>query len=211
MIRNATLHLTHGWASNPGCFFCMCLTCIMLLTAACSGNAPQETKTQKSRKSTVQKQIKPDKKKIKKARRDKQESKDKDNSTAEVYTYDPAGKTDPFIPLVYDKKEGKKAAPTRMTSPLQTDKPLTPLQTYNLSELKLVAVIQGSEDNATALVEDPDGFGYIVRTGTLIGENNGVIKKIQSSRIIIEQRYISPTGNRESKIATLEINYQNLQ
>ena len=78
------------------------------------------------------------------------------------YAYNPAGKPDPFKPFIQltPVKEGTRTVP------------LTPLQRYEISQLKLVAVISGAEGNV-ALVEDSAGKGFFLKRGTLIGKNDG--------------------------------------
>ncbi len=59
------------------------------------------------------------------------------------YIYDPMGKPDPFKPFILEVKRSKEEA----------DKALQPLQRYELSQLKLVAIIWNIA-NPRALVED---------------------------------------------------------
>ncbi|HPD60575.1 MAG TPA: hypothetical protein PKV48_02285, partial [Thermodesulfobacteriota bacterium] len=62
------------------------------------------------------------------------------------YNYDPTGKPDPFKPFILEVKRSKEEA----------DKILQPLQRYELSQLKLVAIIWNI-DKPRALVEDSAG------------------------------------------------------
>ncbi len=48
--------------------------------------------------------------------------------------------------------------------------PSTPLCRFDRSQLKLVGVIQVNEGQFKGMVEDPDGRGYFVTSGMLIGE-----------------------------------------
>ena len=69
---------------------------------------------------------------------------------------------------------------------------LTPLQRYDLAELKLVAIIVAGE-NSKAMVEDSKGDGYIVSKGTLIGDKFGEVEKIKSNEVIIIEKEVDPT------------------
>lgn len=97
----------------------------------------------------------------------------------EVYSYNPAGKPDPFKPFI-------QLTPSRET--LRTGL-LTPLQRYDISQLKLVAIITIPQGNNVALVEDSLGKGYFLKKGTVIGKNDGKVKKILRDRVIIEEIY----------------------
>lgn len=117
------------------------------------------------------------------------------------YFYDASGKPDPFEPLVAALE------PTQMekgasVDRIRSDKPLTPLQRFDISDLFLVAVIL-ADNNTTALVEDNAHNGYIVKEGMVIGKNDGVIKKILKDRMIIEEKIADSAGNIETKITTL--------
>jgi len=93
------------------------------------------------------------------------------------YTYNPAGKPDPFKPFI-------QLTPVRESRKV----PLTPLQKYEISQLKLVAIISTPEGNI-GLVEDSAGKGYFLKKGTEIGKNDGKVTKILSDRVIVEEAY----------------------
>jgi len=56
-----------------------------------------------------------------------------------------------------------------------------------------------------AMLEGPDGKGYFVRVGTIIGPNRGVIKKITQNTIVIEEKYKNMMGEIESKEIVVEL------
>jgi len=117
------------------------------------------------------------------------------------YAYDATGKPDPFVPLITLE------AATKSSAPQQSTAPLTPLQKYDLSELKLVAIV-AHDKGVTAVLEDPAGFGFIVREGTLVGKNEGIIKKITGNALLIEEKAYSALGNLEPRISTLTIKHE---
>jgi type IV pilus assembly protein PilP len=98
------------------------------------------------------------------------------------YSYSPAGKPDPFKPFI-------QLAPVREARNV----PLTPLQKYEISQLKLVAIIAGKEGNI-GLVEDSAGKGYFLKKGTEIGKNDGRVTKIMKDRVIVEEAYQDVLG-----------------
>jgi type IV pilus assembly protein PilP len=108
------------------------------------------------------------------------------------YAYNPVGKPDPFKPFI-------QITPTKEY--LKTV-PLTPLQKYEISQLKLVAIIVSPEGNV-ALVEDSAGKGYFLKKGTGIGKNDGKVKKILKDRVIIEEVYDDISGQKKSNEISL--------
>jgi hypothetical protein len=75
--------------------------------------------------------------------------------------------------------------------------PKTALQTP-IKKLKLVGIIWG-EDNKRALVETSNAKGHSVKTGSLIGENFGVIQSIESRKIVILEKKRNFDGKISSK------------
>ncbi|UCD71848.1 MAG: pilus assembly protein PilP [Syntrophobacterales bacterium] len=119
---------------------------------------------------------------VSKHKRQKPPPKEKDERVVEEkeepsYTYNPVGKRDPFIPFIT-------LGPKKPVSTV----PLTPLQRYDVSELKLVGILKGPA-GYRALVEDAGGKGFIITKGTPIGRGNGRVKEIHDNRVIIEQTY----------------------
>lgn len=82
-------------------------------------------------------------------------------------------------------------------------KALTPLEKFDLGELKLVGVL--SKGNETvALVEDNEGKGYTVKRGTRIGRNGGVVGKITVKEVVIIEEFFDISGRKirkEKKLA----------
>lgn len=66
--------------------------------------------------------------------------------------------------------------------------PKTPLQRYEVGQLKLVAVIWGL-NGSVAMVETPDGKGYAIKDGDLIGNKGGKVSKVLNNQIVIEEKY----------------------
>ncbi len=105
---------------------------------------------------------------------------------AEVFVYRSAGRRDPFAPIV--SKQEKKAG--------LGDRP--PLERYNISEFKLSAIMWGGF-GYNAMLEGPDGKGYFIRVGTILGPNRGVVKKITQNMIVIEEKFKNAMGETERK------------
>ena len=109
--------------------------------------------------------------------------------TAEVlgdgYSYDPKSRRDPFHALT-------KAIKKEMI----LDVP--PLQRYQLSDVKILGIVWGGY-GYYGLIQTPDGKGYTVKEGMLMGTNNGVIKAITDKAIIVSEPTIDFTGKKIEK------------
>jgi Tfp pilus assembly protein PilP len=102
--------------------------------------------------------------------------------------YDPTGRRDPF-------------RPPRAGGPVHTGEQRTPLQRYEIAQLRLVAVIYDTHD-PRAVVEDEQGLGYIVRVGTPIGPNGGQVRNIERGRVRITEDSVDYYGeHRETEVA----------
>jgi type IV pilus assembly protein PilP len=99
--------------------------------------------------------------------------------------YDPTKRIDPFLPLF---REDNKETVADKTDKSKRKKriPQTPLEKISLNQLKLVAIIRSSSGNK-ALVEDNTGKGYIIKNGTYIGLNSGIVTQINASSVIVEE------------------------
>jgi type IV pilus assembly protein PilP len=98
------------------------------------------------------------------------------------FSYNPVGKADPFKPFIQLTPEK-----------LPKSAFLTPLQKYDISQLRLVAIITLPEGNV-ALVEDQQGRGYFLKRGTAIGRHEGKVKAILKDRVLIEEAYSDVLG-----------------
>ena len=109
-----------------------------------------------------------------------------------VYAYSPAGRRDPFMPIII--KEEKKALAGAKA----------PLERFPINEFKLAGIVWGGL-GYHAMLEGPDGKGYFIRVGTKIGPNQGVVKKITQTSMTIEEKYKDPTGEVNRKEITIEL------
>ncbi len=100
--------------------------------------------------------------------------------------YSALGKRDPFRPMGFGISAAKVPSHCR-------EENLSPLQQVNLSQLKLVGIVW-KIDEPKAMVEDSTGLGYVIKLGTPIGEcqNEGKVKAIRSSEVVIEETFHDP-------------------
>ena len=102
------------------------------------------------------------------------------------YVYEPAGKREPFRPFDLSPK-------------VMDDPTKTPLERYDIGQLKLTAVIAGTEFPA-ATVENQAGKGFIVRKGTKIGLFSGEVVEILPDRIKILETSTDFTGQKKTNV-----------
>ena len=100
--------------------------------------------------------------------------------------YDPAGRRDPFSPVL------------SQLAPGQVDPTLPPLQRVNLTDMNLIAIIWGAY-GYTAMVQTPDGNGYTVRKGTRVGPNAGVVSAVTEKGIIVQERFTDVYGRKQER------------
>ena len=136
----------------------------------CGGGTPPSSLPSKTKSPAVEKKKEEPTKVAEKKEPEKKEEVE--------YSYNPAGKPDPFKPFIQltPVREGSRTGP------------LTPLQKYDISQLKLVAILATPEGNV-ALIEDATGKGYFLKKGTWIGKNDGKVTKILKDKVIIEEVY----------------------
>lgn len=106
-----------------------------------------------------------------------------------AYSYNPLGRRDPFMPLIIKQgaKEREKSFAAR-----------PPLERYDIKEFKLTGIVWGGF-GYNAMLEAPDGKGYFIRVGSVIGPNKGVVKRITQDSIIIEEKFKSYTGETQAR------------
>jgi len=95
------------------------------------------------------------------------------------YTYDPSGKTDPFKSFIAEQEEMEEKAKRR---------PKTYLETLDLSQLELIAIIVGAKGNY-AMVKDSKGTGHVIQKGTSIGTNGGFVERITEKEVVIREEF----------------------
>ncbi len=144
----------------------------LLILTGCGGGTPSAPAPAKGKAAPVEKKAVAVPKPAEKPEAAKEVAKKEEPE----YTYNPAGKPDPFKPFI-------QLTPTKVGA---KGVPLTPLQRYETTQLKLVAIIAAREGNV-ALVEDSAGKGYFLKKGTLIGKNDGKVTQILKDRVVIQE------------------------
>lgn len=81
---------------------------------------------------------------------------------------------------------------------------LLPIQSFDTERFRVSGIIAGIRENS-ALVIDPNGKGYIVRAGMLIGSNDGRIKRITASTVEVEENYREDSGKVRKRLVKLAL------
>lgn len=111
------------------------------------------------------------------------EAKEEEAEKAEEFVYQIEGRRDPFVPL------------SRIRVPLEvSSEPTTPLQNYELGQLRLVGVIVG-KGAPKAMVVAPDGKSYVLAKGVKVGKNNGVVVDINGDAVLVKEKFMDYTGS----------------
>jgi len=126
---------------------------------------------------------------------------EEEGSQAMARIYDPKQRINPFIPVFGAKKDAGDTKSRKRKKRL----PQTPLERISLDQLKLVAIIRASSGNR-ALVEDTIGKGYIIKNGTYIGLNSGMVTQINANSVIVEEELENLKG--ELVLQSTEIKLQ---
>jgi type IV pilus assembly protein PilP len=115
------------------------------------------------------------------------------------YRYRTQDRRDPLEPLV------KEAPPDVLRpKPRQPERPLGPLERFDLSALKLVGVVWG-ELGRKALIKAPDGKSYFAPLETYMGKYSGKVIAIENDRLVIEEQYLNSEDKLVPKTLTLPL------
>ncbi len=129
--------------------------------------------------------------KIKLSKEEEKELVNSLNNTDEKFKYDSRGKRDPFVKFDANKSDNIK-------------KGNTPLEQYDISQLKLTAIISdGTEQKA--IIEDISGKGFFATKGAKIGIKGGIITDIQENKVIVTETTIDFTGKTTTEIKEMTL------
>jgi len=123
----------------------------------------------------------------------------KTSDLAQDYRYNMQGRRDPLEPLV------KETLPEVLRPrPRLPERPLGPLERFDLSALKLVGIVWG-ELGRKALIKAPDGKSYFATLETYVGKYSGKVVAIENDRLVIEEQYLNMEDKLVPKTLTLPL------
>lgn len=117
------------------------------------------------------------------------------------YMYQPEDKPDPFQPFV------QPVEPEQTFQPRALERPLTPLERVEATQLRVVGIVSspGQARGALAMVELPDGKGYILRPGVGVGRYGGTVQIITPREVIIEEQGLDVAGREQTREIVLKL------
>lgn len=98
-----------------------------------------------------------------------------------TYSYNPAGKPDPFRPFIDDENAAKKKVEKKGVSSIY------PLQRAEIDKFRLVGIAGDQSRRVAIVVEDATKKHYPLIVGTHIGLNKGKVLEILPDRVIVEE------------------------
>jgi Tfp pilus assembly protein PilP len=118
---------------------------------------------------------------------------------AEDYRYNAEERRDPLEPLV------REALPDVLRpKPRLPERPLGPLERFDISALKLVGIVWG-ELGRKALIKAPDGKSYFATLETYMGKYSGKVIAIENDHLVIEEQYLNTEDKLVPKTLTLPL------
>jgi type IV pilus assembly protein PilP len=122
----------------------------------------------------------------------------KPQESAEDYRYNARGRRDPLEPLVKPERLDELRPKPR------PERPLGPLERFDLSALKLVGIVWG-ELGRKALIKAPDGKSYFANLETYMGKYSGKVIAIENDHLVIEEQYLNSEDKLVPKTLTLPL------
>lgn len=115
-----------------------------------------------------------------------------------VYAYNPVGKRDPFRSLIDEVR-----APAADSAVCRE-----PLCQWAIEQLTLVGVVTG-DANPVAMVEDPQGRGYVVHRNTRMGKVGGKVSQIFRDTVTVVELWTGPDGKMSPNPVTMRLKADN--
>lgn len=105
-----------------------------------------------------------------------------------VSQFDFSKKKDPFKPFITVK-----AAPADNAGSGGRSRNSLPIHSFEVNQFKLIGIISGGKDSQ-AMVTDPGGKGYVLKTGMTIGRNGGKVTSISSRSVDVLEQFRDDNG-----------------
>jgi Tfp pilus assembly protein PilP len=121
--------------------------------------------------------------------------------TPDGYVFRPEGKPDPFRPFV------RPAPPEESFRAQVPTRALTPLERVEATQLRVIGIVWAVDrpDQALAMVEMPDGKGFVLRPGVGVGRYGGKVLRITANEVIIEEHGLDIAGREQVREVILKL------
>lgn len=107
------------------------------------------------------------------------------------FVYDGRNKRDPFRSIFWQNRSVDRVV-------------RGPLEQYELGQLAVTAIVWDS-NRPRALVIDPGGDAYVVREGSHVGKNDGLVIHIGDNLVLVKETYIDFAGEESTKDVEMKI------
>ena len=128
-----------------------------------------------------------------------------DASDTKGYTYNAAGKTDPFKPFIEADPAVKKQVQTDKKKGAPKGRPLSPLQQAEIEQFRLVGIAGNSERRTAVVEERASKKFYPLSVGTYIGPNGGRVAQILPDRVVVEERVVIQEKSKKSQMKRIPL------
>jgi hypothetical protein len=97
----------------------------------------------------------------------------------------------------------------RFNTDNQNNRKKTELETFPVRSLKVNTILKGF-NGSYAMISDPRGKSHVLRKGTLVGLNNGVVEEIKRDQVLISEKFVGLTGQVQTFTTQLMIEGEDL-
>lgn len=108
------------------------------------------------------------------------------------FSYSAEGRRDPFRSMLYEIQE------------VEDRRTRAPLEQFELGQIALMGVVWEAEE-PRALVTDPEGRSFVIRSGSRIGKNEGRVTHIGDNLVRVKETYMNYAGEQTRKDVELRI------
>ncbi len=114
----------------------------------------------------------------------------------ETYTYNPAGRKDPFLSIIEATKKEKEVEKKK--------KPSKPTEAFDVNDIKIIA-IAWEKDRYYAMARLPDGKYFTLQEGMTIGLYGGKVVKIDPNTVVVREFIKDYKGDVKPKDTILKL------
>ena len=111
---------------------------------------------------------------------------------------------DPFKSIIQRERPDEESKAEAAKTKSRKREPQTALERIHLSQFKLTAIYK-TPAGYKALVEEPNGKGYVINEGDWIGTNAGIVQEVTDESVIIEEEVKSAIGDITLTITELKL------
>ena len=108
------------------------------------------------------------------------------------------------IDFVYDSRDRRDPFRSAFWARTMRDAPRGPLEQYELGQLAVTAIVWET-GRPRALVAEPSGSAYVVKEGSKIGKNEGLVIHIGDNLVLVKETYVDFAGEQSTKDVEMRI------